>query len=1175
MSGFKSRLVTFFALLLGLLMLGLLTVPRAEARDWLVPSQAPTIQAAVDSAITGDAIVLAPGIYDDCTTLNSNNQRHIAILKNGIDLRGETGDPAHVILDAGWQGRCLEMRSFTDTTRISGITFRRARALNPFGSGGAIYAFSAMLELKDCVFDSCDAQYSGGAVYIGAGSLAVSNSVFTDCGTDNIGAAIRATGTPLSITGTTFFRSRGTAVHYATHAPVITNTIISGGDAAPMSRNNSADPAPDISCSDIWGNETDWTDFLAGMDAVNDNLSVDPQFCNPLFGNVGLYASSGCAPEINTTCGLIGGRPVGCGAGAVTHLVAADGSGDFPTIQAAINAAADADTISLADGTFTGFGNRDLDTLGKNVIIQGQSGDPELAVIDCGGSLAEPHRGFHIFRGETGYTVLRNLTIMNADVADSGAALLIENSAPRVTNVVLTANHAAVGAAGFIAGGAPVFTDCRIIGNEGRSAAGGFALHDSRAAINDCLFRNNWGQRASALFLPDSCAVTVSRTTMNANNSAGDRACIEVAGNTVLSLNNCLVTNGNRSAARCFDLATITATNTNIHGNVEGNWTGCLASQGFVNGNLGVDPYYCDAASFDFSLRGDSECAEYNTANNTQIGAFVVGCYPADTFSDASTGLPIAAWRSTGVAWVDFNGDGKADLHVTNPAAANEALLGNGLGVFNNLGDPLAAYTGASEAAAWADFDNDGDLDVYYGIVGTANLLLANNGGQFSPVGAAAIADAAGAGGASWADYDQDGVLDLLVVRADSSCTLYGQDTAGGTFADVSADVDLDFAGGWTGSAWGDYDNNGRRDLYLFGDGTNKLLHNEASGFVDAGGSGPQDNGATRSAAWGDYDNDGHQDLLLVNDLGITKLLRNGLGTFTAAPVAPLAEGGAGRSGIFGDYDNDGDLDIFLTRCGARDRLLRNDGGSRFVDLGQEIFAGPDSSMGAAWGDYDGDGDLDLAVAVQGGATRLYRNDYAGSNHWFAVRALNAEGGAPVPGTRVHIWLATVADQKREIGAGGGYYSTDDLTAHFGLGVDTVVDSLRVIWPDGSVEVRTAVSADQVLTVWPSTVSAVGDDVAGDLPRLVTGLKGIAPNPFNPATRVRFDLERPGPVRLRVYDVAGRFVRELENRVLPAGVHYAVWRGRDHADRAVAAGVYFLRLEAGGRTWTRGAVLVK
>jgi hypothetical protein len=75
----------------------------------------------------------------------------------------------------------------------------------------------------------------------------------------------------------------------------------------------------------------------------------------------------------------------------------------------------------------------------------------------------------------------------------------------------------------------------------------------------------------------------------------------------------------------------------------------------------------------------------------------------------------------------------------------------------------------------------------------------------------------------------------------------------------------------------------------------------------------------------------------------------------------------------------------------------------------------------------------------------------------------------------------------------------------------------------------------------------------------------VAPNPFNPRTTIRYALPEPGPVRLEVFDLAGRRVALLVDRVLPAGRHELSWDGRDDAGRSVATGTYLLRL-ATGRT---------
>ena len=82
---------------------------------------------------------------------------------------------------------------------------------------------------------------------------------------------------------------------------------------------------------------------------------------------------------------------------------------------------------------------------------------------------------------------------------------------------------------------------------------------------------------------------------------------------------------------------------------------------------------------------------------------------------------------------------------------------------------------------------------------------------------------------------------------------------------------------------------------------------------------------------------------------------------------------------------------------------------------------------------------------------------------------------------------------------------------------------------------------------------------------VATMLHAARPNPFNPRTTLSFDLPAAGPVRLAVFDLAGRLVRTLVAEERPAGVGEAFWDGCDASGRAMASGTYFARLEAGGR----------
>ncbi|MCK9995419.1 MAG: putative Ig domain-containing protein [Candidatus Krumholzibacteria bacterium] len=103
-------------------------------------------------------------------------------------------------------------------------------------------------------------------------------------------------------------------------------------------------------------------------------------------------------------------------------------------------------------------------------------------------------------------------------------------------------------------------------------------------------------------------------------------------------------------------------------------------------------------------------------------------------------------------------------------------------------------------------------------------------------------------------------------------------------------------------------------------------------------------------------------------------------------------------------------------------------------------------------------------------------------------------------------------------------------------------------------------------------ISGVGDS---SLPTRFA-LHNNVPNPFNPMTTIKYDLPVGTRVSLRIFDISGRQIAVLKNSEFEtAGRHEVVWRGRDQADRQVAAGVYFYRLEGGTFSQTRRMMLVK
>lgn len=137
---------------------------------------------------------------------------------------------------------------------------------------------------------------------------------------------------------------------------------------------------------------------------------------------------------------------------------------------------------------------------------------------------------------------------------------------------------------------------------------------------------------------------------------------------------------------------------------------------------------------------------------------------------------------------------------------------------------------------------------------------------------------------------------------------------------------------------------------------------------------------------------------------------------------------------------------------------------------------------------------------------------------------------------------------------------------------DTVVPTFTVSasYPNYLVTARDVAGNESDAAV-VSSATAVGD-----APPARTALVGVAPNPFNPRTMVRYELASTEVVTLRIYDAAGHLVRTLVDGVsLTAGRYEATWDGRTGSGAAAAAGVYCCRLTAGGHVETRQMTLMK
>ena len=169
---------------------------------------------------------------------------------------------------------------------------------------------------------------------------------------------------------------------------------------------------------------------------------------------------------------------------------------DQPTIQAGIDAAVDEDTVLVASGTYTGDGNRDIDFLGKAIVVRSENG-PGSTVVDCQGSSQTPHRGFYFHGDEGPGSRLEGFTITNGyakgtEEEGSGGGIRI-NSSPFIYDCVLTENEAEHRGGGIeIKWGNPVVSHCTVTDNRAGGGGGIRCGKDSNATIQDCILSGNY-----------------------------------------------------------------------------------------------------------------------------------------------------------------------------------------------------------------------------------------------------------------------------------------------------------------------------------------------------------------------------------------------------------------------------------------------------------------------------------------------------------------------------------------------------------------------------------------------------------------------------------------------------------------------------------------------------------
>jgi predicted outer membrane repeat protein len=358
-------------------------------------------------------------------------------------------------------------------------------------------------------------------------------------------------------------------------------------------------------------------------------------------------------------------------AGADTIRVPAD----QPTIQAGIDAAAPDDTVLVAPGTYTGSGNKNIDFLGKDVVLRSEAG-AEATVIDCQADVTQPARAIYFHSSETPAAQVEGFTIRNGYARDQGpngrgGAVLADSASATFKSCQFIMNQAEFGG-GAVNGtnGSLKLTDCLFRLNNSRFSgaihadrcsiqlygctfdrnivsylSGAVTINVATAIIDGCTFVGNNTDFEGAALSCDGSEVSISQCTFY-DNLAFNGSCVSIFTSQVQMSNTIIAFSARGSAVECNNPPP-SLTCCDIFGNEGGDWVECIAGQVGTNGNISEDPLFCDAPQGDLRLDASSPCAPGQSPPGCGlIGAHQVGCGVADVASGGSTGVgrKLRAW---------------------------------------------------------------------------------------------------------------------------------------------------------------------------------------------------------------------------------------------------------------------------------------------------------------------------------------------------------------------------------------------------------------------------------------------------------------------------------------------------------------------------------------------------
>ncbi|MCP9199108.1 FG-GAP-like repeat-containing protein [Gramella sp. GC03-9] len=469
----------------------------------------------------------------------------------------------------------------------------------------------------------------------------------------------------------------------------------------------------------------------------------------------------------------------------------------------------------------------------------------------------------------------------------------------------------------------------------------------------------------------------------------------------------------------------------------------------------------------------------------------------------------------TGVTMADVNGDGYLDIYCSvggkfSPKN-NELYINNGDGTFREEAEKYGINDpGNSVQATFFDYDKDGDLDLYvanypptnfkapnfyysYQMNNTRDIdsdhLYRNDGGKFTKVTKEAGVSSFGLTlSATVADLNNDGWPDLYISNDFSTPDYLYLNNGDGTFREVVKEATSHTAFYGMGVDIADYNNDGFLDIYqvdMDAKNNRRKKANMASMNPDL--------------FWSTVNAGFHYQYMQNTMQTNTGVMEDGVPKFSdMSRITGTSSTDWSWGPLFADFNNDGKKDLYVSN-GSRREINNNDyfnelkkdknfkdsmlqrslnipteklDNFMFENKGNLNFEAVNEkwgiefkgfSNGVAYADLDNDGDLEILLNNIDDPAVLFKNNSSKKNNFVKIKLNGAGNNSFGLGSRAYITTKD-GEQMQELTLSRGFQSSVSPIMHFGLGKNEIIESVKVVWPDGTIEKRENVQVNQLLS---------------------------------------------------------------------------------------------------------------